>query len=137
MNQERVRVILHKDLFTGIYKPFLPSFNNHGFELLFTRIPNISDTFVYMNDDFFLCRCVRFAVSNREFPSLLSVVCPASLSLALPIPFLVFYVPLTCWLDIVLTFALRRETFPWDFINSKGTTCMPSLHVQRQTQGIW
>lgn len=46
---------------------YLPTFNSHGIELFLHNIPGITDTFLYMNDDFFLvCPLTREAVFDAQ-----------------------------------------------------------------------
>ncbi len=48
-----VKIIDHKDIFDG-YTEYLPTFNNRPIETCMYRIPNLSEHFIYFNDDFFL-----------------------------------------------------------------------------------
>lgn len=50
VNQENVRVVLHKDF---IPKQFLPTFNSCTIESYLWNIPGLSDRIVYFNDDIF------------------------------------------------------------------------------------
>lgn len=59
-NQDKITVIDHKDI---IDKKYLPIFNSSAIELNLYRIPNLSEQFVYFNDDMFLNRPVK----KRDF----------------------------------------------------------------------
>lgn len=59
-NQDKITVIDHKDI---IDKKYLPIFNSSAIELNLDRIPNLSEQFVYFNDDMFLNRPVK----KRDF----------------------------------------------------------------------
>ena len=48
-----VKIIDHKEIFYG-YTEYLPTFNNRPIETCMYRIPNLSEHFIYFNDDFFL-----------------------------------------------------------------------------------
>lgn len=48
-----LELIDHKILFKG-YEEYLPVFNSQTIETMLYRIPNLSEHFVYFNDDFFL-----------------------------------------------------------------------------------
>ncbi len=50
VNREQLHVVLHKDI---IPKRFLPTFNSTTIELFLHRIPNLSEEFIYFNDDIF------------------------------------------------------------------------------------
>ncbi len=54
VNNPRVTVIDQDDLFDD--KSCLPTFNNCAVELLFHKIPGLSEQFVYFNDDMFILR---------------------------------------------------------------------------------
>ena len=51
----KVEIVDHKILFQG-YEEYLPTFNSRSIESLLHRIPNLSENYVYFNDDFFLVR---------------------------------------------------------------------------------
>ncbi|MBD5240144.1 MAG: hypothetical protein HDS64_10350 [Bacteroidales bacterium] len=55
-----VKIIDHKVIFRD-YEHFLPSFNTNSLETMMWRIPNLSEQFVYFNDDVFLA-----APTNEE-----------------------------------------------------------------------
>jgi hypothetical protein len=48
---EKIVIVKHEDY---IPKEFLPTFNSNVIELFFNRIPNLSEKFVYFNDDVFI-----------------------------------------------------------------------------------
>lgn len=48
-----VEIVDHKVIFQG-YEEFLPTFNSLSIETMLWRIPGLSDTFLYFNDDFIL-----------------------------------------------------------------------------------
>ena len=50
--KDKIRIIDHKDIFTG-YEQFLPTFNTRSIESMLWNIAGLSDYFIYMNDDFF------------------------------------------------------------------------------------
>lgn len=50
-----LELIDHKVLFRG-YEKYLPVFNSQTIETMLFRIPNLSEHFIYFNDDFFLIR---------------------------------------------------------------------------------
>jgi hypothetical protein len=50
---EKVIIIDHKVIFKG-FEEFLPTFNSRTIESFMFRIPNLSEHFIYLNDDFFL-----------------------------------------------------------------------------------
>ena len=50
VNQEKVKIVLHKDF---IPKEFLPTFNSCTIEMFLKDIPGLSDKFIYGNDDCF------------------------------------------------------------------------------------
>lgn len=52
----RFRWVMHEDV---IEENFLPLFNSHAIETFLHRLPDLSEQFVYFNDDFFLSRPVR------------------------------------------------------------------------------
>ncbi|MBC2845662.1 Stealth CR1 domain-containing protein [Winogradskyella flava] len=49
----RVKVVDHQQLFEG-YDDFLPTFNSRTIETCLHKIPNLSEHFIYLNDDFFI-----------------------------------------------------------------------------------
>jgi len=50
-----LELIDHTVIFKG-YERFLPSFNSRSIENMMFKIPNLSEHFIYLNDDFFLMR---------------------------------------------------------------------------------
>ncbi|WP_350656277.1 Stealth CR1 domain-containing protein [Psychrobacter sp. S1-30-MNA-CIBAN-0213] len=50
--KDKIRIVDHKDIFLG-YEQFLPTFNTRSIETMLWNIPELSDYFIYMNDDFF------------------------------------------------------------------------------------
>lgn len=63
----RVQWIMHDTVIPG---EFLPLFNSHAIECFLHRIPNLSENYIYFNDDFFLTQPVRksdfFTASGRS-----------------------------------------------------------------------
>jgi hypothetical protein len=55
---DRIRVVDHKEIFHGFEK-FLPTFSSLSIESLLWRIEDLSQEFLYFNDDFFLNAAVR------------------------------------------------------------------------------
>lgn len=55
LNREhpKLNIVTHRDY---IPEDFLPTFNSHTIELNLHRIPNLTENFVYFNDDIFLLR---------------------------------------------------------------------------------
>ncbi|CAM3563454.1 stealth family protein [Erysipelothrix urinaevulpis] len=51
INHPKLEIINHKDY---IPEEYLPTFSSHPIELNFHRIPNLSEQFVYFNDDMFI-----------------------------------------------------------------------------------
>ncbi|MDC0580866.1 stealth family protein [Amylibacter sp.] len=51
-------IIDHKLVFRN-YEKSLPTFSSRAIEAVFDRIPNLSEKFIYLNDDFFLVREVE------------------------------------------------------------------------------
>jgi glycosyltransferase involved in cell wall biosynthesis len=52
-NHPEIKIIDHKEIFVE-HKSFLPVFNCRPIETMLYRIPNLSEHFIYMNDDFTL-----------------------------------------------------------------------------------
>lgn len=52
----RLTIVDHRDIMPP---EILPVFNSHAIEAHLHRIPQLADHYVYMNDDFFLCRRLR------------------------------------------------------------------------------
>lgn len=57
---DKIRIIDHKVLFAG-YEHYLPTFNIRSIETMLWNIPELSDYFIYMNDDFFFNQAVTIA----------------------------------------------------------------------------
>lgn len=55
--EERIKIIDHKVIF-GEFKDCLPTFNSMAITSLLWKIPDISERFIYFNDDFMLLRPV-------------------------------------------------------------------------------
>lgn len=55
-----VKIIDHKDIFVG-FEPFLPVFNSRAIETMLHRIPNLSEHFIYFNDDIFLIKKTKIS----------------------------------------------------------------------------
>lgn len=68
-NKIPVEIIDHKLIFRG-YEEYLPTFNATTIETVLYRIPDLSEHFVYLNDDFFLLRPVSPADWYREGKSI-------------------------------------------------------------------
>lgn len=51
--KDKVSIIDHKIIFKG-FEQYLPTFNCRSIETCIYRIPNLSEHFIYFNDDFFL-----------------------------------------------------------------------------------
>ena len=61
----KIQLIDHKEIFRN-YESCLPTFNNRSIETVIWRIPNISENFIYFNDDFILVRPVSRSDFFRE-----------------------------------------------------------------------
>lgn len=62
-----VYIIDHKTIFKG-YEKYLPTFNSMSIESLLYRIPNLSEHFIYLNDDFFMINKTKktdFFINNK------------------------------------------------------------------------
>ncbi|WP_299668960.1 Stealth CR1 domain-containing protein [uncultured Polaribacter sp.] len=62
-----VFIVDHKVIFEGYHK-YLPTFNSMSIESLLYKIPNLSERFIYLNDDFFLLNDVKisdFFIGNK------------------------------------------------------------------------
>jgi hypothetical protein len=57
-NFPKVSIVDHKIIFKG-HEHFLPTFNSRAIESLLYKIPNLSEHFLYFNDDFFLINETR------------------------------------------------------------------------------
>lgn len=56
VNNPKLHLVNHRDY---IPEKYLPTFNSHTIELNMHRIPDLSDRFIYFNDDMFLLRNVK------------------------------------------------------------------------------
>ena len=54
----KVKVVDHKEIFKG-YEKYLPTFNIRSIDAVLHRIEDLSETFVYFNDDVFLINKIR------------------------------------------------------------------------------
>lgn len=50
------KIVTHSTIFGAKYKKFLPVFNSQSIEAMLSRIPNLSERFLYFNDDFFIAK---------------------------------------------------------------------------------
>jgi hypothetical protein len=57
-NKTALEIIDHKIIFKG-YEQYLPTFNSRGLETCLWRIPDLSENFVFFNDDFMLIRPIE------------------------------------------------------------------------------
>ena len=63
----KITVVDHKIIFAG-YTEYLPTFNSVSMETVLHRIPDLSDRYIYFNDDFIIAKPVceaDFFVANR------------------------------------------------------------------------
>lgn len=58
MGKKKIKYINHEDI---IPKQYLPTFNSHIIETFIFRIPNLSEYFIYLNDD---CFCGNMITRN-------------------------------------------------------------------------
>jgi len=56
VEHDQISWVYHKDI---IPKEFLPTFNSHVIESYLHQLPNLTERFLYMNDDFFVMRPKR------------------------------------------------------------------------------
>ncbi len=56
LNNSKIHWVDHSEVFED---EFLPTFSSHAIETVLHKIPNLSDHFVYSNDDFFLMKPAR------------------------------------------------------------------------------
>lgn len=54
----KIEIVDHTDIFAG-FEEALPTFNSLAIETMLWRIPNLSERFVYFNDDVFLTAAVK------------------------------------------------------------------------------
>lgn len=59
-NQTEIILVDHTEIFKG-YEDHLPVFNSRAVETCIHRIPDLSDKYVYFNDDFFLIRPIEIS----------------------------------------------------------------------------
>lgn len=65
-----VKIISHLEIFKG-YEAFLPTFNSRPIETLIYKIPDLSEHFIYLNDDyFFIKECKREDFFKNGLPVL-------------------------------------------------------------------
>lgn len=57
--RKKIKFIDHKDI---VPNEFLPTFNSRTIETFIWRIPDLSNYYLYMNDDFFICK--RYYLSD-------------------------------------------------------------------------
>lgn len=69
-NRIPIEIVDHKVLFRG-YEQYLPTFNSLAISTMLWRIPGISDSFLYFNDDVFLTAPVDESVWFREDKTIL------------------------------------------------------------------
>ena len=58
MNTDKIRIIYHKEF---IPEEFLPTFNSSTIEMFLHNIPDLSEYFIYGNDDMFFCNNVEIS----------------------------------------------------------------------------
>lgn len=65
---DKIRIIDHRDIFSG-YEQFLPTFNTRSIETMLWNITDLSEYFIYMNDDFFFNQPVTLEdfIDNDKF----------------------------------------------------------------------
>lgn len=66
-----IEIVDHKVIFRG-YEEYLPTFCTSSIEAMLWRIPGLSEHYIYLNDDFMLCRPVT---PEMFFPSLDTFFC--------------------------------------------------------------
>ena len=49
-----LKIVRHRDIFTGQFAAHLPTYNSHAIEAHLHRIPGLSEAFIASNDDFFV-----------------------------------------------------------------------------------
>lgn len=54
--QEKIQIVDHSEF---IEQQYLPTFNSHVIEACLHRIPNLSEHFIYFNDDFFVAKPLK------------------------------------------------------------------------------
>lgn len=91
INRDNVRIVLHKDF---IPKEFLPTFNSCTIESFLYRIPDLSEKFIYFNDDMFPINklelthffegdtpCIKFNIKYKHLKSVFRRQCRGSLNM--------------------------------------------------------
>lgn len=53
-----LKLVDHKEIFSG-FEEYLPTFNSRTIEAMLSRIPGLSEHFIYLNDDFFVIKPVQ------------------------------------------------------------------------------
>ena len=74
VNHKKLNIVKHTDF---IPQKYLPTFNSNAIELNFHRITDLSEKFIYFNDDMFLINCTKaknFFVENLPCDS--AILCP-------------------------------------------------------------
>ena len=64
---DKITVVDHREIFAG-YTQYLPTFNSTSIEGMLHRIPNLSERYVYFNDDFIIANPLTeddFFIANR------------------------------------------------------------------------
>ena len=83
-NNDKLCIVNHKDF---IPKECLPTFNTNAIELNLHRIPNLSENFVYFNDDMFLMKPVKETdFFKNNLPVLTAAIDIVSFDLFLTLP---------------------------------------------------
>lgn len=68
LNTEKINIVLHEDI---IPKEYLPTFNSCTIEMFLHNIPNLSEKFIYSNDDIFILKEIKEQeLFEGEFPKL-------------------------------------------------------------------
>jgi len=62
---DRIKLVDHKALFRG-FEQYLPTFNSLSIEMMLWRIEDLSEQFIYFNDDCLLIRPVKYEDFFRE-----------------------------------------------------------------------
>lgn len=66
----RVQLVTHKDIFLEKSAGYLPVFNSNSIEIHLRNIPNLTECFLYFNDDFFVNKPISMKHFLRENGSL-------------------------------------------------------------------
>ena len=68
----RVKLVTHDEIFTGRHRDYLPTFNSNTIELHLHNIPNLSECFLYLNDDFIIRRKIglSYFINNARKQSM-------------------------------------------------------------------